>query len=116
MSEEEKRAEVVACDHGVTTEGRWTPERHAAAKERCERATPGPWTEQYEYDGKYTVFMALHAHGNPWEREKENVTFAAHARTDLPDALAEIERLQAEIKRLREALDMAIEAYQGERG
>ena len=40
-----------------------------------------------------------------WERqESENAEFIAHARTDVPDLLAEVKRLTAENARLREGI------------
>ena len=73
-------------------------------------ATPGPWFEQYEYDGSRTVAQmrstdttmcvnrACHVDGNPWEKTKENATLIAAARNNLRP-------LCEEVKRLREALE-----------
>jgi hypothetical protein len=56
----------------------WTDERHAAARARCEAATEGPWRRQMP-------------------------AFIASARSDLPAALDEIERLRARVTELETA-------------
>lgn len=85
-------------------------------------ATPGPWFEQYEYDGGRTVCQmrstsericvnrAVHVAGNPWESAKENGMLIAAARNALPDLLARIEQLEADNGRLRTALEPFAEA------
>lgn len=67
-----------------------------AIRERADAATPGPWFEQYDYDGGRTICQmrstdtlfcvnrACHVKGNPWEKTKENGEFIAHARSDIP--------------------------------
>jgi hypothetical protein len=72
----------------------WTPERLREARERCERATPGPWRTVDRWDGSEVrsdpgtrVIVAV-------DLCAEDAAFIAHARADLPAALAEIERLR----------------------
>ena len=78
----------------------WTPERHEAAKARCDAASPGPWSNIY-YEARCQMVSAV-TQGRIRRRVantsgnldgEANATFIAEARTDLPDALAEIERL-----------------------
>lgn len=69
-----------------------TPERLAEILERAEAATPGPWRIDgrrvvYERDGwSEMVTPILHV--------SADATFIAHARTDVPELVAEIERLR----------------------
>lgn len=112
-------------------EFRFPPERRAAAKARCEAATLGPWETcdygvltSWEYHrtkkagtpakaGKYTqkpmklpvVLTTCPLSAFPMLRR--NCDFIATARTDLPDALAEIERLEAEVAALRAQLEVS---------
>jgi hypothetical protein len=76
-----------------------TPEQLNAIKARVEAATPGPW-----HTSKYQV-LALNERGEcvgavtAYDADDElldgeNYTFIAHARTDIPMLLAEVERLQ----------------------
>ena len=80
----------------------WSTERHEAAKARCAAATPGPWivTEARHVGGEWNV-DCVHM-GGPLRPLKENAEFSAMARDDLPDALAEVERLKREVDTLRE--------------
>lgn len=90
----------------------WTPERHAAARARCEAATPGPWEANHR-ENKVVRQAWVTLPGCPgqplcqcrWHPEHTsghwgdtfdadaNADFIAHARTDLPEALAEIDDL-----------------------
>lgn len=90
-------------------------------RQRCERATKGPWSpgreDMQSYDGATDQpFSSVYAdddragshmgHKLPLviaridgkdieaEEEKANARFIAHARTDIPDLLAEIERMK----------------------
>ncbi len=87
----------------------WTPERERAIRERCERATPGPWTvavvDHWTNDahGERTEIRCPPDPKNVngfdvlgWGDGPEtwDAAFIAHARADLPAALAEIERLR----------------------
>ena len=83
--------------------GDFTPERIREARERCERATPGPWVHsppgvdephvstKIGSDGERVNWLASprSAPSKRWH----DAAFIAHAREDLPAALAEIERL-----------------------
>ena len=80
--------------------GDFTPERIREARERCERATPGPWLTRGDallddhiqikhIENGVTFRIARVA---SFDRTAENAAFIAHAREDLPAALAEIER------------------------
>lgn len=101
----------------------WNKKRHAAARKRCEDATAGPWAYVVQLTSRSRerarVFQYVRAgisgpgtaRGKPIIADcgKGGVTpggsfphnrdaaFIAYARTDLPDALDEIERLQAEL-------------------
>lgn len=94
----------------------WTPEKHAEAVSLCEAATEGPWEPQ-EFDtypgdegvavvgstqgvGLVAYALKAGAKGHHWydvpQCEADGV-FIARARTLLPEALAEIDRLRAEL-------------------
>ena len=65
--------------------------RLAEIEARCNAATPGPWKNV----GGYCDVCAS-------DREKEanrqaNAEFVVHARADVPDLLAEVKRLRAEM-------------------
>lgn len=83
-----------------------------AAKKRCEAAGPGPWKaerrEPYrnEHIGGHTYLirapngnMPVDKHGIWEEAEAE---FIAHARTDLPAALEELEKTRGLLRRVKE--------------
>ena len=87
--------------------GDWTPARIEEVRERCEKATPGPWTvavvDHWTNDthGERTEIRCPPDPKNVngfdvlgWGDGPEtwDTTFVAHAREDLPAALAEIER------------------------
>ncbi len=102
----------------------------AAAKERAERATPGPWWRCHE-DDKRVLGPPDDEHGGDvviarvYGAEVQDAEFIAHARTDLPLLLAEVEKLvqlisdihvqQARIadleRQLTEARKSAVEAW-----
>lgn len=77
-------------------------------------ATPGPWFEQYEYDGERTICQmrstdttfcvnrAIHASGDPWDAFRENGRLIAFARNYIGPALLELDELRAEVARLKE--------------
>lgn len=95
----------------------WTPERHAAARKACEAATKGPWWMELhriddQVDGHETfgivfvkrgadddvvLFEACGRADSPYAtgRGQANMLLVVTARTDLPAALDEIERLNA---------------------
>ena len=88
-----------------------------AARQRCEAATEGPWwwapSEADEHDGIFrhgalqandqTVLFG--AHERVCSFAISNLDFAAHARQDLPAALDELDAKDAEVERLRGALE-----------
>lgn len=89
--------------------------------ERCEAATPGPWTagtsgfpgnEAAEnlypscWDFSNSLVCTakpLHSRSNQkqatWEQERKNIAFIAAARKDVPRLVAEVERLRDAIAR-----------------
>jgi hypothetical protein len=88
-------------------------DRLAEIEERCEKATPGPWKEQVhnwgpsQFDGfdeeeggvfsaDQNIVVTSRAHRGI------NMRFIAHSREDEPWLIAEVRRLRAEVKRLRE--------------
>lgn len=92
-----------------------TPERLAEIKQRAEAATPGPWSYYKTISGDYLISLPadddtplahiphIHLH-QAKDEQGRNATFISHARTDIPDLIAEIERLQEKIDRLQHAL------------
>lgn len=104
----------------------WTKERQAAAQARCDAATEGPWEwVEDRWHGGYSglvgrgerevVFPNTENDGDTgaaWFEDfppPEDRTFIAHARTDLPDALAELTQAQARIAQLEAERDEAVE-------
>lgn len=72
-------------------------ERLAEIRERCEKATPGPWEWDergwtIEGSGKSIVETDCRC----YPPEDDDASFIIHARTDLPDLLAAYEALKAE--------------------
>ena len=106
-----ERVAQSALARPVTDGADWTPERHREARERCERATPGPWVHsppgvdephvstKIGSDGERVDWLASprSAPSKRWH----DAAFIAHAREDLPVALAWGERMQTE----RDAFD-----------
>lgn len=87
----------------------------AVIRERCDAATPGKWRRQavnvVAPSGDDVCWLPRYP-TFPAEREvqaRADAAFIAHARTDVPRLLAEVERLQEEVTRwrglLREAAD-----------
>ncbi len=96
-----------------------TPERLAEIKARCEAATDGPWLDrgnclEGQIEGYHLDFAQITTVGFDseialissdqlaTEQQVANGDFIAHARQDLPDCMAEIERLQGIEKALRD--------------
>jgi len=73
------------------------PPGHAAALQRCEAATPGPWTTVDYIWGAVYPSIAYDVE-SIWDQR-----FIAAARTDLPTALAHLQRMA-------EAAQAAVEA------
>ncbi|MGW4493844.1 hypothetical protein [Streptomyces sp. NPDC004376] len=91
-----------------------TLERLAEIAARVEAATSGPWcTDDWEiYQGtEYEPGISLWVGetctgtGTP-ERDRANATFAAAARTDVPDLLADNARLRARVAELEAQLSL----------
>ena len=76
-----------------------TPERLREIKERCERATPGPWEVEgrggAHMNGARDYYIVVRGgdirNASLWTLE--DAEFAAHAREDVPALVAEVERL-----------------------
>lgn len=87
-----------------------TPEQLAKIKARADAATEGPWVEfcgdisqqiPHEETGVLDVYpgsedICTHEDG---VLRVEDIDFIAHARTDIPALVAEVERLQEEVGR-----------------
>ena len=107
-----------------------TAARRAAIKARCDAATPGPWVVSSEYasgvdlgykpdhertwgygcgndfvcdlnDGEYHEYCSQ-------DEQRANAEFIAAARQDIPDLLAEVERLRVENQRLEKSIDWLV--------
>ena len=83
----------------------------AAIRQRVEKATEGPWNTGFDYEKndptvltpghlEHTIDYTLTEGG--LEHGKADAEFIAHAREDIPALLAEIDRLNATIQRVRE--------------
>ena len=86
------------------SETRLTPARRAELVRLCEAATPGPWqTEErhtrnvYSDDATGSMVAACKCDytSRPVVEEEAHAAFIAAARTALPEALAEVDRLTA---------------------
>ena len=94
---------------------RLTDELIAEVEARCSNATPGPWAS-YEYmvlnAGEYSIVVCDSGENGESEKDAE---FIAHARTDIPDLLAEVKTLKAEKESIAEEysqrLSHAIDDY-----
>ncbi|MBT9258174.1 MAG: hypothetical protein KM310_00245 [Clostridiales bacterium] len=101
-------------------------------KERCERATPGPWVINLEHErqmmsgrrilpaieGQNGVMVApllAPRYKNAYIR-RHDAEFIAHARTDVPTLVAEVERLRELLRLIQdesETLKQAVEVAKG---
>lgn len=90
--------------------GKITQERLEAIRQRAEKATAGPWTctdssveskyaKSYWWGGEDNEVCSLSDGGEYIENlnAEADAKFIAHARQDIPDLLAEVERLRNEI-------------------
>ena len=97
-----------------------TPEQLAAIRARAEAATPGPWrvVEDIEWGtgaAEYHWYRYVDGptdYGDEYGYEyqilsREDAAFIAHAREDIPALVAEVERLQAELARVRPVVEAA---------
>ena len=101
-----------------------TPERLAEIRQRADVATPGPWSRHdFAFAGQdepssIVVFRGTEFDWNAvmydnefvcemptWDRqEDDDALFISHARQDVPDLIAEVDRLAAENRDLRAKL------------
>jgi len=102
-----------------------TPERLREIKERCERATPGPWTSLSD-DGRGLRTMNIKVVGrspmmlvaqtaigttggkiydNGEDGRYDNAEFIAHAREDVPALVEEVDRLRLALEELIAAVE-----------
>lgn len=96
--------------------------RLAEIRDRADAASPGPWfAHKAEFGLKecrgITTSPELHAgddivvtDSGVYPPEMPDALFIAHARTDVPDLLAEVERLRR-IARCANSLSVAMEAF-----
>lgn len=89
----------------------WTPEREAAAEARGEAATKGPWDGHVLHADGTIIKKSYYEISTPeydvatWLeraapiRKEADADFIAHARTDLPAAIRNGERLRQELIR-----------------
>lgn len=106
-----------------------TAERIAEIKAREGKATPGPWVDKLhvaqtadglEFGRSYSVIakdggVCMLYKGdryNGYYNQDADAAFIASARQDIPDLLAEVERLRAENKRLERQVMQLAEAEQ----
>jgi hypothetical protein len=72
-----------------------------AIRARADAATAGPWTWREHPSGFFEFSNAGGVIG--WGQEEAAFEFAAHARTDIPALLAEVDSLRVENEALRHA-------------
>lgn len=86
-----------------------TGDRLKKIEERAAAATPGPWTARVNFaveDGESDAVEVFDSVGVAildmvaWQKWKTDAAFIASSRTDVPDLVAEVRRLQAENARL----------------
>lgn len=83
-----------------------TPDEIQAIRERLLRATPGPWKA-----GAGVTLSHVTLAGDIWTEVADGIEseadadLIAHAPTDLSDLIAEVEKLRAQVERVREAID-----------
>lgn len=74
-----------------------TPERLQEIRKRCDKAVEGPWFTGGPNDGGLTSIEDGRCRGlYTIYAETHEADFIAHARTDVPELLDEIERLEKE--------------------
>jgi hypothetical protein len=83
-----------------------TDEELADARARCDAATRGPWSATYHKDDRFgRCEVTFEAAADATKKSAEaDAQFLAHARTDLPAALDEIEALRQHNDFLKELL------------
>jgi hypothetical protein len=93
-----------------------TPEELQEIQERCDRATPDPWQSYIEgrdcESGSSFIMTGIAPGENIWsESRSEDIyltgatnadqDFVAHARQDIPRLVAEVQRLQQQLRELQ---------------
>lgn len=72
-----------------------------AIKARAEAATAGPWMAGGTGRHEGTVFAGVMRLGRFFDQSGDDAEFIAHARSDIPALITEVERLRDELDRLR---------------
>lgn len=101
------------------TDQRFTKEDAERVKAYCEKATLGPWIDESPYvsgkveggrpNGEVIFFANPNRMSRIENRSLANCAFIASARTDLPAAIAELERCWAELAECRKRIgDLAV--------
>lgn len=83
------------------------PKRRQEIRERCDKATPGPWLRRQYYRpgevvaeilGRYhgVLLIVAPTHGVTNDDDVHNGDFIAHARTDIPHLLARLDAVTGE--------------------
>ena len=84
-----------------------------AIEERCNEATPGPWT--VNEDGGLMASKGYELIGSDgdavWMMSHDDAVFIAHAREDIPALIREIRRLRDAVKAFYTGLIGVIETY-----
>lgn len=100
----------------------WSDQRHRAVRDLCENATAGPWHlvdtgwcryggyDQIEAPNGEPIAMPQDEQGGASWGEDHDAAFIAAARTDLPAALNEIERLKQALTVTDELISRAEQA------
>lgn len=78
-------------------------ERLEEIRRRAEAATEGPWRiEESRYEGSYNVTSVNETHDlSACLCRPDDAEFISHAREDIPDLLAEVERLRSELSAIQ---------------
>jgi hypothetical protein len=76
----------------------------AAARARCEAATPGPWVQSNTHSDVLGPTLAIIARLRLETNHEANLDFIAHARSDLPAALEALEEAQGLVRVLGRSL------------
>lgn len=86
-------------------------------RERAEKATPGPWSNDGDTyiipdNDLDIVCQTFNKWGDNYENHEANIEFITNAREDVPQLLAEIERLQSINAELLAACQALVQDYQ----
>lgn len=71
-----------------------------AIKQRCERATAGPWYAHFKANSHSVLHDGKMITGG-FSLSENNSIFIAHARTDVPELVAYIEELERKIEQYK---------------